>query len=476
MIPLNPSAYKTLGLTSVLLLTLSGCVRVDFDKALSTTNEAAADFTGGNLQLHQTQEQQEASRSRADALLEETLTQVSAIEVALKNSPSVQQLLANHWAAASSISVSGGIPNPVFEFSRLSSDSELEIERILAIGLLDLIRLPQRQQQAKLRLQASQIQMTADVIDLVTAVRQTWINAVVAQEFANYAEQVLKSAEASAELAERMQAIGNFNALSRARQQAFYSDAATGLALARHNALAAREKLVRTLGLDDRQAKAMKLPGRLPEIPGEPISTAKVSEVSAESRLDVGIAMSDLKAVTAQQGIQLLGEVIDVEIETERNTVWAEGERESISGYALGIEIPIFSGIDQVRNKLNATSLAAASALEQVTRAATSHLRESYSAYRTTYDVAKHYRDEVVPLQQLVSEENVLNYNGMIIGIFELLADSRKQIQTVQDSINATGQFWLADAALRASMIGKPTSTMIAMSSGAESGGDGEGH
>lgn len=470
------SGFRTIGVASALLLTLTGCVRVDFDKSLSTTNEAAADFTGGNLQLHQTKEQREASRIRADALLEETLTQVSAIEVALKNSPSVQQLLANHWASASSISVSGGIPNPMFEFSRLSSDSELEIERVLAIGLLDLIRLPQRQQQAKLRLQASQIQMTADVIDLVTSVRQAWINAVVTQEYSNYAEQVLKSAEASAELAARMQAIGNFNAISRARQQAFYSDAATGLALARHSALAARENLVRTLGLDDKQAMAMRLPKRLPEIPEEPISSSTVTEIAIESRLDVGMAMSNLKAVTAQQGIQLLGEIFDVEIEAARNTVWAEGERESISGYALGIEIPIFSGIDQVRNKLNATSLAAASALEQVTRSANSHLRESYSAYRTSYDVAKHYRDEVVPLQQLVSEENVLNYNGMIIGIFELLADSRKQIQTVQDSINATGQFWLADAALRASMIGKPTSTMIAMSSGAESGGDGEGH
>ena len=470
------SGYRDIGVTSVLLLMLTGCVQVDFQSSLSTTNESAASFTGGNLQLNQTSEQRQASRSRADALLQEPLSQVAAVEVVLTNSPSVQQLLANHWASASSIAVSGGIPNPVFEFSRLSSDSELEIERILAIGLLDLIRLPQRQQQARLRLQAGQIQMTADVIDLVTSVRQSWINAVVAQEYSNYAEQVLKSAEASAELAARMQAIGNFNALSRARQQAFYSDAATGLALARHNALAAKENLVRTLGLDDSQSGELKLPERLPDIPEEPISSATVTEIATESRIDVSIALSNLKAVTAQQGLQLLGEIIDIEIEAERNTVWSEGERESISGYAVGVEIPIFSRIDQVRNKLNANSLAAASALEQATRAANSHLRESYSAYRTSFDVAKHYRDEVVPLQQLVSEENVLNYNGMIIGIFELLADSRKQIQTVQASINATGQFWLADAALRASMIGKPTSTMIAMSSGAESGGDGEDH
>ena len=78
-----------------------------------------------------------------------------------------------------------------------------------------------------------------------------------------------------------------------------------------------------------------------------------------------------------------------------------------------------------------------------------------------------------MPLQQLISEENVLNYNGMIIGVFELLADSRAQIQTVQSSIEATNQFWQADAALRASLVGRPANAAVAMMSatGAEGGG-----
>jgi len=34
----------------------------------------------------------------------------------------------------------------------------------------------------------------------------------------------------------------------------------------------------------------------------------------------------------------------------------------------------------------------------------------------------RHYRDEIVPLRKRISEENVLRYNGMLIGIFGLLA------------------------------------------------------
>ena len=123
---------------------------------------------------------------------------------------------------------------------------------------------------------------------------------------------------------------------------------------------------------------------------------------------------------------------------------------------------------------MNAQSLAAANRYDATVRGASSQLRESYSAYRTAYDVAKHYRDEIVPLRQTIGEENVLRYNGMLIGVFELLADNRSQISSVIAAINAYQQFWLADAALAASLIGKPTALMMAAPSA--SGGDAAGH
>ena len=100
-------------------------------------------------------------------------------------------------------------------------------------------------------------------------------------------------------------------------------------------------------------------------------------------------------------------------------------------------------------------------AISLAVRSATSQLRESYSAYRTAYNVARHYRDEVVPLRKIMAEENLLRYNGMLIGVFELLADTRDQISSVVTAINAYQQFWLADAALSASMTGKPTAMMM---------------
>ena len=44
------------------------------------------------------------------------------------------------------------------------------------------------------------------------------------------------------------------------------------------------------------------------------------------------------------------------------------------------------------------------------------------------HDIALHYQQTVLPLQQQIAEENQLLYNGMFISVFDLLADARSQI------------------------------------------------
>ena len=455
------------------MLLLTGCVQFDVRQTLSEANESLPQFTNGNLQLLVNDEQRNAALERVDELLQKELTLQGAVEIALKNSPGVQAMLSEYWADSSGIALSGSIPNPVFEFGRLTADEELEIERMLSIGLLDLIRLPVMKRKAELRLDANRLMLSSNVVDRITKVKNTWVNAVAEKQLSSYAEQVFSSAEASAKLAANMQAIGNFNAISRARQQSYYANAATNLTTARHAALAAKEALIRALGLDATQAALLKLPQRLDELPERPLSTEEVISVATGNRLDVQMGIADLKAAGYAQGISVFAEATDIEIAGISETVWKEDERESARGFEIGIELPIFKSISKIRDQMNAKTLTAANRLEQTTRSASSHLREAYSGYRSGYDLAKHYRDEIVPLQQLISEENLLNYNGMIIGVFELLADSRTQIEAVQSAIQATRQFWVADAALRSSMVGKPVATTLSMAVGSgEAGGE----
>jgi outer membrane protein TolC len=443
-----------------------GCASVSIDQSLRDTNQSASAFTEGRLTLAQNESQRSAMRQATQALLKQPLTQAAAVQLALANSPAMQAMLAEHWANAANAAQSGRIMNPLFTFERMRLGSELEINRLLSFGLLDLILLPQRYQRAQSRVQQAQLQLTRDVVDQVTQIRQAWVNAVAAQQSLIYAKQVHDTAQASAELAKRMQQVGNFNKLDRARQQVFYADAVTQWAQAQHAASSAREMLIRLLGLNESQAAQLQLPDKLPELPKSPLSPDNVSKAAMNERLDIQLAKAEFDATAKAQGLSSIASFTDIELGVRRDTVFdnASGTSSTRRGYEVNVRLPIFDWGGLQRDAMNAQTLAAANRLEAATRNAGSHLRESYSAYRTSYDIAKHYRDEIVPLRKTISDENLLRYNGMLLGVFELLADTRTQISSVIAAIYAQQQYWLADAALQAALMGKPLSmSMTAM-------------
>ncbi|ODV00130.1 MAG: transporter [Rubrivivax sp. SCN 70-15] len=462
-------------LTAVAVAALTGCASITAEQTVGRVNDEAAGFTGGRLSLARTDDERQKRSTVAKKLLATPVGEREAVELALVNSPALQALLAQGWAESADAAQSGRIVNPFFSFERLVAGDSLDIGRSLAFGLLDVLSVPARQGVARRRIDQSQLRLTSNVLDLVTQVRQAWVRAVAAGQTLEYARQVFDSAEAGAELARRMQSVGNYNRLTRAREQSFYADAATRLATATHQATAAREELVRLLGLDEAQAQALKLPERLPDLPKQAMEPQAVAALATRGRLDIRLAQAALDASARAQGLNKASSFTDIELTARKNTAFdnAAGTRTDARGYEVGVRLPVFDWGGMQRDAWSARTLAAANQLEATVRVAGSSLRESYSAYRTAYDIARHYRDEVLPLRKVIADENQLRYNGMLIGVFELMADARDQVSTVMAAIDADRQFWLADAALRASVIGRPTDTSLAATSRALSAGGG---
>ena len=302
--------------------------------------------------------------------------------------------------------------------------------------------------------------MVATVTDTALRARQAWTEAVAAQQLSAYYEDVRTAAEASAELARRMQGAGNFSPLQRAREQAFYADAVMQQARAQHARIAAREKLVRILGLDAAQAARLQLPSRLPDLPSQPRSAQSVAEAAFDTRLDVQAARAALETATRRQGFTGAASWLGGwHLGFRRNSETGEPVAR---GYELEFPIPIFDPGDAQRAGAGAALLAALNRAQQVLVDAHSQLRETYHAYRSSHDIARHFRDEIVPLRKHIAEENLYRYNGMLIGVFDLLADARTQIHSVIGAIEAQRDFWLADAALQAALIGQPVAIGVA--------------
>lgn len=467
------SSRGKLVLSAITVAVLSGCASVSVEKNLNRVNEEVGSFTEGQLALARTDSERARRAKAAQALLDAPLGQREAVQLALVNSPSLQALLAQGWADSADAAQLGRISNPIFSYERMVAGDALELGRALSFGLLDILTFPSRQGIANRRIEQSQLRLAGQVVDQVTQVRQAWVRAVAAQQAYKYAQQVYASAEVSADLARRMQAVGNFNRISRAREQAFYADSATRLAAAGHQVTASREELVRLLGLSEDQVQKLKLPDRLPDLPKQAMAPDVVGSQATRGRLDIRLAQTALDAAAKAQGLNTVTSFTDIELTARRSTKIdnASGTRSDPSGYEIGVRLPIFDWGGMQRDGMSARTLAAINQIEATVRAASSSLRESYSAYRTAYDITRHHRDEVVPLRKVIAEENQLRYNGMIIGVFELLADSRDQISTVMAAIDAEQQFWLADAALQATLIGRPTNTFLSVTSSASSGG-----
>ena len=247
--------------------------------------------------------------------------------------------------------------------------------------------------------------------------------------------------------------MGNFSKQQRAREQAFYADAALGLLQAEQAARSSRARLIRLLGLWGAQT-AFELPARLPDLPAAPLPQPEIERAAMAQRLDVLAAKQAAEETAARPGLTRRTRFINVLALGASDS--RAHDAASQRGWDIGLELPLFDRGDARVARAEALYMQRVHQAAEVAINARSQVREAYGAYRTALDAAQHHISELVPLRKLIAEENVLRYNGMLIGLFELLADARLQIGSVISSIDALRDFWIAQADLDQAMVGPP--------------------
>lgn len=401
-----------------------------------------------------TPQEQERVTQRLKSLLSEPLGMDEAIQVALLNNQGLQAAYAELGISEAQLLQASRLPNPGFGFAQKTRGNEVELERSFHFNLLRLLTLPLSQRDQARRLEHTQALVAMQVLELSANVRKAWVQAVAAQESVRYGRQVMQAAEASAELARRMAQVGNFNALQYAREKSFHADAALKLARAEQQQHASRERLVRLLGLWGDQL-SFQLPQRLPDLPSQPKSWPDLERQAMTERLDVRAARAGAQATAHQLGLTRTTRFINVlEWGLVNNTA---NDAPTQRGWEVTVELPLFDWGQARVARAESLYMQSLHRAAQTAIQARSEVREAYVAYRYAWDIAKHQRDEIVPIKSRISEENLLRYNGMLIGVFELLADARSQIASVNAAIDALRDFWQAQADLDLAMVGKPS-------------------
>jgi outer membrane protein TolC len=468
----TPFIPRTLTLAVLSAALLGGCASFSPDGGFDAVQSA----TQSRIQKDVVWTRDDASRSQAqariDALLAKPLSADDAVQIALLNNPGLQAAFNTLGIAEADRVAAGRLPNPGFSIGRLTRGSEVEWERSLHLNLARLLTMPMRADIEQRLFEQTRRELVLEVLRLAAETRKAWVVAVAATQTASYQQQAMEAAEAGAELARRMAQVGNWSKLKQAREQSFYADAALAVARAEQAKGQTRERLVRLMGLPG--ADRLQLPDRLPDLPETLPRLPDVEQQAMASRIDLQTTRLQTEALAKNLGLTRSTRFINVlELGIVNN---GSNEEPQQRGYEISFELPLF---DWGQTRVVQAESRYRQALERARETAVnarSEVREAYAMQQSQYAIARHLRDEVVPLKQRISEENQLRYNGMLIGVFELLADARSQISSVNAAIESQRDFWLADADLQMALVGTPGKTMMATRTAAAPAESGGGH
>jgi outer membrane protein TolC len=444
---------------AVATLLLGGCASFSPDGGFDTVTNVTRERLGTETRIARNETDIAALAETIAPLLKPALSVDRAVQVALLNNRGLQATYQRLGLAEADLVQAGRLQNPRFGFKRTHQGSDVLIDRSLTINLVNLLTAPLATRIESRRFEQTRLQVADAALSVAAETRRAYYDALGAVQQRTYAQQVSDAAEAGAELGVRMAKVGNWSTLDMARERSFHVDAVTQLALADREVLASREKLVRLLGLD--RADAFTLPDRLPDLPATAIDLKQVDQIALRERLDIQAGKLQLQATAASLNLTRSTRFVNA-LEIGGNRKTASGQTPE-TGYELSLEIPLFDWGTARVARAESTYMQGVHQLAETAIMAGSQARESYGNYRVSYQLARHYRDEVMPLRKRISDETMLRYNGMLVSVFELLADSREQASAAHDYIGALKHFWIADSDLQAALGGRlPANTPLA--------------
>jgi outer membrane protein TolC len=472
---------------AVLVATLvtSACAEFSPDGGMLLVEAQAGAELSKDVIKVRNEEDAAATQARVDALLSRPLSAEGAVQIALLNNRGLQAAYNELGISEAQMLEASLPPSPSFALSKLLTSGQFEIERQIVQNVLALLTLPRRREIAEEKFRQAQVRAVEATLRTAAVARRAYYRAVAANQIVGFLSKARTSAESISELSKKLGETGAMPKLDQAREHAFYAEVSAQLAIGRLRQRSERAKLNRALGLWGAQTN-YKLPGSLAPLPAPPPPIADVETQAVLSRADLQIARMQLAILARQYGLTRATRFINMLQVAGTNTSsstlvpQSNGEevrdKEKFNGFAIDFDIPIYDfGRTRTRLAEEAYMQAVNRLIEKAVNVR-SQADEAYQTYRGTFDIARHFDKEILPLREIISQQELLNYNGMLTDLFALLADARARILANVQAIEARRDFWLAKADLHVAIVGGGEDGVVTMpeaaTMAASSGGD----
>lgn len=432
---------------------LAGCSGIP-DKANS--------FAGVDAALAQRLEQKVIWRSnnqqdteadtQIQALLAQPLDADAAVQIALLNHRNLQAEYEALGVAQADLVQAGLLRNPVLSLSRLEGGGLTKRMLGVELDFLSLLLAAPQQRLQSLQLEHTKLRVAQAVLRHAAETRKAWVEAMAAQQKLKFVEQVDTLIQAETELGNRQYSAGNLSRRDSLRQQAFSAESALTLAQAKTSTQTTRENLKRWMGLTSAQDHWQLAP-RLADPPTALPQREALLASGMQQRLDLQIAQKEQdvydSALTLTRDTRFIN-VLDAGVERESSS----GEP-GMTGPTLSLELPIFDQGQARVGKLEALLRQSQGRKMALTNEISTEISTAWLRAETARQSVQHTHDVLMPLRRQIQHQSLLHYNGMLIGMNELLADARERISAMLGFIDASREYWLAEAELQLAVGGR---------------------
>lgn len=448
-----------------LMLIVAGCASFSADGGMDEVAQSVSREAGARVVKITSAEQAAQARERVAALLSAgPVTADSAVQVALLNNRDLQAAY-NDLGLSEAAYVQASLPpNPSASLLRIGGTGVANFEFRVIEDLLSLFTLQRRTEIAAEKFARARQQAIEATLRLAVDTRRAHVRAVAARQQIAFLDQARATVDAAVRLNARLAEAGGGDQLDQAELAAFYAELSARVGQARLTARREREALIRLMGLWGSDI-SFTLPAELPPLPGEPdsVEAAEVEAVTRrvdlkQARQDVAALAKSLALTDATRWVSML-QLAGIVNNESANALTNSNTDITRGGAQFDVSLPVFDTGEARQRTAREAYMRALNKLAAKAVNARSEARIAYETYRGTYDIARFWRDRVLPLRQAVSREVALRYNngvlaseGLRVDLFKFLVDARMRVSADAAALDARRDFHLASIDLQAAL------------------------
>jgi len=445
---------RPFSLLTLIPLFASGCAQSTGDH-FANVQKLTCDRTPRVIRWNQNSPQDTAITRELREMLAKPLGAEEAVQIALFNNRGLQATFEDLGIAQADLVQAGLMSNPRFfasvrfpDVAPRTPDSEFSI----AADFLDLLMIPLRKQIAGDRLGIAERRVADAVLALEHDVRVAFYTYQGRRQTIALQKTIDDAQQIALDIARRQHQAGNIGDLDLASEEATYSTMKLDLARTQAMARSDREELNRLMGLWGNESAAWQTTEKLPELIDIEPPMEHLESLAIRQRLDLDAARRETHLIAQSIGLteQFRLSGLEIGVDTEHDPTGF-----NVTGPILSVEIPIFDQKQAQVARLQAEYRQGLNRLTALAIDIRSNVRATRDRVIAARELARLYRDELIPQRRRVTQLSELHYNAMLLGIDRWLIARQSEVSAYKEYIDAMRDYWIAKADLERAVGGR---------------------